>query len=94
MSKRRVVVTGMGLRSPLGASPEAMLDALFAGKSGIVAMPEWARIENLRTGVAGLCELDEGEEVPRKFKRSMGRVALLAALHLFFVLHNLRGLIH
>ncbi len=81
MSRRRVVVTGMGLRSPLGSTPDAMMAALLAGKSAIVRMPEWDHIENLRTGVAGLCPDEvKAKDLPRKFQRSMGRVALLAAL--------------
>jgi 3-oxoacyl-[acyl-carrier-protein] synthase II len=35
MASRRVVVTGMGLVSPLGNSPEALWDALLAGRSGV-----------------------------------------------------------
>ncbi|MFO0901718.1 MAG: beta-ketoacyl-[acyl-carrier-protein] synthase family protein [Pirellulales bacterium] len=34
-AKRRVVVTGMGLVSPLGNSPNALWESLAAGKSGI-----------------------------------------------------------
>ena len=32
---RRVVITGMGLISPLGNSPEALWEALLAGQSGV-----------------------------------------------------------
>lgn len=35
--ERRVVITGLGLVSPLGSSPEAMWEALAAGRSGIAA---------------------------------------------------------
>jgi 3-oxoacyl-[acyl-carrier-protein] synthase II len=34
---RRVVITGMGLISPLGNSPRALWDALMAGRSGVAA---------------------------------------------------------
>jgi 3-oxoacyl-[acyl-carrier-protein] synthase II len=36
-SARRVVITGMGLISPLGNSPSALWDALMAGRSGVAA---------------------------------------------------------
>lgn len=39
---RRVVITGMGLISPLGNSPEALWDALVAGKSGVRAIDNTA----------------------------------------------------
>jgi 3-oxoacyl-[acyl-carrier-protein] synthase II len=41
MSRRRVVVTGMGLVSPLGHSLEAAWSALLAGKSGIAPITEY-----------------------------------------------------
>src|SRR3954462_4034225 len=33
--KRRVVITGLGLISPLGNTPSALWSALIAGKSGV-----------------------------------------------------------
>src|SRR6185369_10056034 len=33
--KRRVVITGLGLISPLGNTPSALWDALVAGRSGV-----------------------------------------------------------
>ncbi len=38
MSKRRVVVTGMGMLSPVGNSVESSWKALLAGQSGISAI--------------------------------------------------------
>ena len=78
--KRRVVVTGIGLRTPIGHSLAEICEAFLAGRTGVRAMPEWSVIENLRTGVAGVCTGVEEGEVPRHFRRSMGRVAILAAL--------------
>ena len=34
-SSRRVVITGLGVISPLGNSPEALWSALSAGRSGV-----------------------------------------------------------
>jgi 3-oxoacyl-[acyl-carrier-protein] synthase II len=79
--KRRVVVTGMGLRTPIGNTLATVLDALKTGRSGIRYMPDWEQIDRMRTKVAGICDID-GEEasIPRSFRRSMGRVSILAAL--------------
>jgi 3-oxoacyl-[acyl-carrier-protein] synthase II len=44
-------------------------------------MPDWQNIHRLRTRVAGLCHIEGEEElIPRPYRRSMGRVAMLAAL--------------
>ena len=53
MSSRgnRVVVTGMGLRSPLGHTPAAMREGMLAGRSGIRAMAGWDGLDGLRTRV-------------------------------------------
>ncbi len=78
--KRRVVVTGIGFRSPIGNTLKELENSLKHGKSGIQIIPEWAKYENLRTRVAGICGNIDENEVPRKHRRSMGRVAILAAL--------------
>lgn len=76
----RVVVTGIGLRSPVGHSLSAMRDSLLAGASGVRTMPGWEALDGLRTRVAAPCEGVDGRSIPRRFARSMGRVAVLAAL--------------
>ena len=80
-SGRRVVVVGMGIRSPVGNSLKELVESLRGGRSGIRKMPEWENIRRLRTKVAGICNI-EGEEkgIPRNYRRSMGRVSVLAAL--------------
>jgi 3-oxoacyl-[acyl-carrier-protein] synthase II len=80
MDERRVVITGMALRSPIGNTVDDVSAALKRRESGIRVIREWEKIEHLRTRVAGVCEGIDENEVPRKFRRSMGRVAILAAL--------------
>ena len=49
MSRTRVVVTGIGLCTPIGHNLAAVSAALRTGKHGIGVMPEWAEIQHLRT---------------------------------------------
>jgi len=80
-NKRRVVVVGMGIRSPIGNTLEEFVKSLKERRSGIYIMPEWQNIKRLRTRVAGLCHIEGEEElISRPYRRSMGRVAILAAL--------------
>jgi len=80
-NKRRVVVVGMGIRSPIGNTLKEFVKSLKERRSGISIMSEWEGIKNLRTRVAGLCNImGEEESIPRQYRRSMGRVAMLAAL--------------
>ena len=81
MDKRRVVVVGMGIRSPIGNTLGELVKSLKERRSGISIMPEWQHLKGLRTRVAGLCDIKgEEESIPRQYRRSMGRVAMLAAL--------------
>ena len=77
-SGRRVVVTGIGLASPIGNDLRSATAALREGRHGIVAMPEWAEVQGLSTRLAGLAKDVPFTNYPRKKTRSMGRVALLA----------------
>ena len=77
---RRVVVTGMGLRSPIGATPDAFAESLRERRSGIVAMPEWAEIDGIESRVAGVVPPEDSRSIPRRQRRSMGRTSLLATL--------------
>lgn len=68
---RRVVVTGLGICSSLGANATAVLDALRAGRSGIVYSPEYAEL-GFRSRVHGPVPVDTTALIDRKLKRFMG----------------------
>ncbi len=76
----RVVVTGIGLRTPIGNSMEELGESLLKGRSGIVRMDEWESIGNLKTRVGGVCHGIDESEIPHRYRRTMGRVSILAAL--------------
>jgi 3-oxoacyl-[acyl-carrier-protein] synthase II len=82
---RRVVVTGLGLVSPLGCGSELAWSRLLAARSGLVALPEWATA--LPARVAGIVPtkaddpaggFDPDLVVPPKDQRRMDRFILFA----------------
>lgn len=74
---RRVAITGMGILSPIGNTPEAASRSLAKMTGGIRRMPEWTSVKDLKTLVAGTVEMPDPRQIPRKYRRTMGRVALL-----------------
>ncbi len=76
---RRVVITGVGIESPIGGTLDEAMQALVAGRSGVARVPAWENLPFLRPKIAGLVAETDFKSIPRKFRRSMGRVAELAA---------------
>ncbi len=76
---RRVVVTGVGVLSPIGNSMDEIQASLEQGRSGVVAMESWDEFERLRSRVCGVVKWNDYKQIARKDRRSMGRVSLLAA---------------
>jgi len=74
---RRVVVTGLGIVSPIGNNADEVLASLMAGKSGIVASPEMAE-HGFRSQIAGTVKLDIAEHVEKRALRFMGPGAAYA----------------
>lgn len=84
---RRIVVTGLGLVSPLGCGVELAWSRLLKGRSGLRALPEWAA--SLPAKVAGIvpskaedCEggFDPDQAAAPKDHRKMDRFILFALL--------------
>jgi 3-oxoacyl-[acyl-carrier-protein] synthase II len=76
--KRRVVVTGVGLASPIGNSLAAVTESLLQKRHGIKQMPQWANIGQLQARLAGCVDGIAMTDFPRKKMRTMGRVGLLS----------------
>ena len=74
---RRVVVTGLGIVSPIGNTAEEVTASLKAGTSGIEASPEMAE-HGFRSQIAGTLKIDIKEHVDKRTLRFMGPGAAYA----------------
>lgn len=77
-SARRVVVTGMGIVSPLGCDVEAYWRAILEGQSGVVAFPAFAEVSDLTARIAAPVRGFVPDRIPRKLRRSMSRMSQYA----------------
>jgi len=68
---RRVVVTGLGIVSPIGNNADEVLASLKAGKSGIEASPDMAE-HGFRSQIAGTVKLNVADHVDKRTLRFMG----------------------
>jgi 3-oxoacyl-[acyl-carrier-protein] synthase-1 len=76
---KRVVVTGLGIVSPIGNNAAEVTQSLKEGKSGIEFMPEYRDL-GFRSQVAGTLKLNVEELVDRRLMRFMGNGAAYAYL--------------
>lgn len=74
---RRVVVTGLGIVSPIGNNAAEVVESLKAGRSGIEASPEMAE-HGFRSQIAGTLKIDPAEHVDKRSLRFMGPGAAYA----------------
>ncbi len=74
---RRVVVTGLGIVSPIGNDVAQVTESLRAGRSGIVHCDEYAE-RGFRSHVHGAPQIDMDEMIDRKLRRFMGDGAAYA----------------
>ncbi|MEV8465398.1 beta-ketoacyl-ACP synthase I [Fluviibacterium sp. DFM31] len=76
---RRVVITGIGIISPIGNSVEEVKDSLYHGKSGIRKEEVYAE-HGFRSQVAGIPQIDLTEAIDKRQLRFMGPTAAYAYL--------------
>ncbi|HBI15224.1 MAG TPA: beta-ketoacyl-ACP synthase I [Desulfobulbaceae bacterium] len=74
---RRVVVTGLGIVSPLGDSAQEVLSSLLAGRSGITYQPGYEELQ-LRSRIGAFTRVNIAEHVDKKNLRFMGDAAAYA----------------
>ena len=80
MSLESVVVTGLGIISPLGNDFPQLMDALQTGRSGVREIPELEQVGGLRSRVAATVNGIDPKQIPRKFRRSMSNMSIYAYL--------------
>ena len=68
---RRVVITGMGIVSPLGNDAGEVAETLRAGRSGIRFEPDYAE-NGFRSRVAGIPDIDLEARIDKRQLRFMG----------------------
>lgn len=78
---RRVVVTGMGIASPLGSTVETAFERLKTYQNCIEYWTELDEIKNMNTRLcAKVTGFQKPEHFTRKVTRTMGTVALMSAV--------------
>ena len=68
---RRVVVTGLGIVSPIGANAADVTKNLRDGRSGIVHCETYKEM-GFRSHVHGMPDVDFDNHIDRKLRRFMG----------------------
>ena len=68
---RRVVITGLGIVSPIGNNAAEVTESLRAGRSGIVFAPEYAE-HGFRSQVHGLPQIVLEDHIDKRHLRFMG----------------------
>lgn len=75
---KRVVITGMGVISPLGNSVSSLMHGIAEGKSAVTYMDGWDSYTGLRSFVGAPAVLENEKAIPRQSRRSMGRLSIFA----------------
>lgn len=76
---KRVVVTGLGIKSSIGNSKDEVISALRTSRSGVVANPEYAEL-GFRSHVYAPVQLDIDALIDRRTKRFMSKAAAFTYL--------------
>ncbi len=80
MSLESVVVTGIGVISPLGHSLDTLTEALLSGQSGVKTLPRLEQVGGLRSRLAATVDNIDPKQIPRKLRRSMSEMSVYAYL--------------
>jgi 3-oxoacyl-[acyl-carrier-protein] synthase II len=79
MTLKRVVVTGLGVISPLGNDITSLVEGIESGKSAVRSIEDLTDYCGISSTVAAPAELRDEKKIPRQKRRSMGRMSIFAA---------------
>lgn len=74
----RVVISGVGAVSALGSDVPSLVTGIEQGRSAVRYMEGWNQYVGLRSLVGAPAELKNEKAIPRKSRRSMGRMSIFA----------------
>ncbi len=79
---KRVVITGLGVITALGNTPDELCKSLEKGDCAVRYIPDWEEYPELHSKVAAPVELSDAQQrsIPRIKRRSMGKLSKYAAL--------------
>jgi len=75
---KRVVISGVGAVSGLGNDVPSLIFGIEQGKSAVQYMEGWNQYIGLRSLVGAPAELKDEKAIPRKSRRSMGRMSIFS----------------
>jgi len=75
----RVVITGMGVISALGNNVISLMKNIELGLSSVQYMIEWNQYKGLHSLIGAPSILENEKSIPRKNRRSMGKLSIFAA---------------
>jgi 3-oxoacyl-[acyl-carrier-protein] synthase II len=76
----RVHITGYGILSSLGNTPDAIFSSLLSGQSAVKLMPEWAKVNGLNSHLGAQVAPYDKVVLPRTARRTMSTMSEMAAL--------------
>ncbi|VAX36094.1 3-oxoacyl-[acyl-carrier-protein] synthase, KASII [hydrothermal vent metagenome] len=75
---KRVVISGIGSVAPLGVDVPSLIEKIELAQSAVRYMEGWDVYSGLNSLVAAPAELRNEKDIPRKNRRSMGRMGIFA----------------
>jgi len=85
---RRVVITGSGAITSLGKNVRELIDGIENKRCATRTMSDWEKYTGLQSLVGSPVTLPDVKHIPRKIRRSMGRISLLATFAVDEALRN------
>ncbi|MCK5695831.1 MAG: beta-ketoacyl-[acyl-carrier-protein] synthase family protein [Desulfobacula sp.] len=77
---KRVAITGVGIISSIGNTKEDVFNCLINSLPGIKPIKSWECVKDLKVRIAGRCDGYDAKKINRRDRRTMGSMAIMAAL--------------